>query len=211
KKIAGLPAVPLPLHARAFLEKLPALPNGAATVAALQPLLQRSATVTRLRRAALVAGCLALPMLTLFGGVLAVQMTKKLQSRQPEIMELSQLLSIRGGVRMAAHMPGVGKKAGPDDRLFAVYIAHHYRQTITNESKWSSLHAITMITGENRRFAEQSLVDHSGVTEKEITEATKALQPMLKNVKEFNFSQKPWFPFLACGLSLIIYVGIPPL
>ena len=211
KKGAALPAVPLPLHARAFLEKLPALPNVEAAVAALQPLLRHSAAVSRLRRAALIAGCLAFPMLALVGVVFGTRMMKRWQNRQPEIMELSQLLSIRSGLRMAAHMPGVGTNAGPDDRLFAVYIAHHYRQAITNESKWSSLHAITMITGEKRRFAEQSLVEHPGATDKEIAEADQAMQPLLKNARTFDFSQRSWFPFLAGGLSLIIYVGIPAL
>ena len=56
-KAAGDVALPLPLHARTFLKGLAQMPGADAVAAALKPLLGRVAAVSRLRRAALLAGC----------------------------------------------------------------------------------------------------------------------------------------------------------
>ncbi len=60
---AGEPAVPLPLHARNLLTNLPQFSNADAVAGAIKPLLKRVASVSRLRRAAVVAACLAFPVL----------------------------------------------------------------------------------------------------------------------------------------------------
>ena len=60
-KTAGEVAVPLPLHARDFLKNLPQLSDADAVAGAIQPLLQRVTAVSRLRRAAVVAGCWPFP------------------------------------------------------------------------------------------------------------------------------------------------------
>ena len=65
-KTAGEAAVPLPLHARNFLKSLPQLSDADAVAGALKPLLQRVTSVSRWRRAAVVAGCVAFPVLDEF-------------------------------------------------------------------------------------------------------------------------------------------------
>ena len=62
-KAAGDVALPLPLHARTFLKSLSQMAGADAVAAALKPLLSRVAAVSRLRRAALVAGCIVFPLM----------------------------------------------------------------------------------------------------------------------------------------------------
>jgi hypothetical protein len=63
-------AVPVPLHARTFLEGLPTLQDFGPLIGGLKPLLRKVASVSRLRRFAIVAGCAFLAILV--GGGLIV-------------------------------------------------------------------------------------------------------------------------------------------
>ena len=62
-----------------------------------------------------------------------------------------------------------GKNAQlPTDSQFAIYIAQHYRGIITNEATWSSPFVLSMVKGEGRKFAEQSVAQHPAPTEAEM-------------------------------------------
>jgi hypothetical protein len=205
-KAAGEVAVPLPLHARAFLKNLPQLFDANAVLVALKPLLSRVAEVSRLRRAAVVAGCLAFPVLASFGMMLGVSWMREWSRNNPGLEELNRLLSVRSGMRL------FGKKANaPTDRQFAIYIAAHYRDAITNQASWSSALTLTMIKGEARRFAEQSVADHPVPTENEIAEADAAVKSFLPKPGMADPTKQQWFPLVVFAATLAIYVGIPAL
>jgi uncharacterized RDD family membrane protein YckC len=201
-------AAPLPLHARSFLKSLPSLPNVEAVAATLKPLLQRVTTVSRLRRAGLVAGCIAFPLVASVGLAAGMQVYKKWVQGQPEIGDLAQVLNIRA----AMNMPFFRNNSHPDDRKFAIYIASHYRATITNTNEWATFYALSSINGKNRQFAEQSLVDHPNPTEKEINEVNTALKPLVSpRDGSAKVMFQPWFPFVVFIASLGIYVCLPAL
>lgn len=201
-------AVPLPLHVRAFLARLPELPDAAAVKAAIKPLLQRPAVVTRVRRAALVVGCLAFPLISTAGLVLSLHMMQSWNRKNPGILELSQLLDVRS----AMHRFGPSGKA-PDDRQFAIFIATHYRPLITNTEAWSQPLALAMIKDDGRRFAEQSLTN-TAPTGEEIAGAEKALKPFVEGTPfSFTSDGKQWKGFsttIVSGLFLA-YGAIPAL
>jgi eukaryotic-like serine/threonine-protein kinase len=209
----GAVSRPLPLHARAFLEKLPALPDITTIVATLAPLLQHVTAVSRLRRAGVVGGCLVFPFVAAIGMVAGLCMLDNFQRSQPELAEMSQLLQQRQGLRLAARFSGGRAPAGPEDRLFAIYVAAHYRPAITNSGSWSSVYALTMINGEGRRFAEESIRQYLAPTEGELREATKAITPLLEAAKSqmSGFVGKPWFVPMMGGMCLVLYVGLPAL
>jgi len=200
--------LPLPLHARAFLQKLPALVGANAVAVALKPLLNRVATVSRLRRAALVAGCIALPVLACGGGYFGLAFLQELTRKNPGLMDLNVLLQMRTSARFFA-----GKHANlPTDRQIAVYIAQHYRGTITNEAKWSGPYALAMIRGEARKFAEQSVAEHPAPTEAEIKEADAAVgKRMPEGQSPFVGKPPPAMPVLVLGVALLFYVAFPAL
>jgi hypothetical protein len=194
-------------HGRKFLDQLSTSANAEAIVAALTPLLQKVAVVSRWRRLAVVAACAAFPALAGIGMMFGLQMFDRLQRNQPDVLPLSSLL----GQRAAMRSPWMKGRSGPDDRLVAIYTANHFRQTITNATTWSNAFVLSLISGESRRFAEQSVVDHPHPTESEIQEAETALKPYVKASKPLGFLQERWSPLLMAGVALLFYVGFPAL
>jgi len=199
--------VPLPLSARDVLTKLPGFATTEALVVALEPLMQQVASVSRWRRLGLVAGCALFPLIAGFGMLFGSAMIARWERQQPGLCELSQLLRLRG----AMHLPWTRQNASIDDRAFAVYIASHHRDLVTNPEVWSSVYALAMVQGTGRRFAEKSVADHPEPTAEEVREATARLQPLLVDQQAFSLTRNPWFPLVACGVALIVYVGIPAL
>ncbi len=203
---AGDVPVPLPLHARDFLKRLPQLSDAGAVATALKPLLSRLAVVSRWRRVAVVAGCVALPLFATAMSLLGFAALEKWNQAYPGLMDLGALLQQRSTMQFfgkAERMPG--------DQQYAVYIATHYRSLITNEAAWSGPIARATIKGDARRFAEQSVVEHPAPGEKEIAEAEAALKPYAGRVTPPDFSVQPIFPLIVINVTLAIYVGIPAL
>ncbi len=261
-KAAGDVAVPLPLHARAFLKSLSQMAgdatgvrpsSGAATfatsgvsglssvpggprlaapedgrtpprahaegqasgaragadavVAALKPLLNRVAVVSRLRRAALVGGCLVIPVLACGGGFFTLRFLHDITQQYPGLMDLSGLLQTRTSARFWG-----GKNVKlPDDRLYSIYIACHYSGLITNGAAWSSPLVLTMIKGDARKFAEQSVTEHPAPTEAEIAEAEAAVGKYVSKQQFFPEKLPPGLPVMVLAASLLFYVGLPAL
>jgi hypothetical protein len=196
----------MPLHARDFLKKLPQLPDTAAVMTALKPLLHRVAVVSRLRRAAVAMGCIAFPLFVGVSMMFGMTLIRKWNQQYPGLMELSTLLQQRS----ASHRFGQPGRA-PTDPQFAVFIATHYRSVITNDAAWSGPLGLTMVKGDARRFAERSIAEHAVVTEQEIAEADAALKPYANPAAFSDFFKQPGFLFGMAAGVLVIYVGIPAL
>jgi hypothetical protein len=204
---ANAATVPLPLHARHFLDGLPQFPDADAVAGALQPLLSRLAGVTRWRRAGIVAGCLAFPLLAGFGVIFGLTTMEQWNRNNPGLMDLNTLLQ----QRTVMNSRWVKNQPHPTDRQFAIYIASHYRGVITNEDSWTGMFTLATIKGESRQFAERSIAEHPAPTEEEIKEADAALKKHLAKAQQFDFSKKPWLPLFVIGVTLAIYVCIPAL
>lgn len=203
-----VPAVPLPLHARNCLTSLPQLATADAIAGALKPLLRRPAAVSRWRRAAVVAGCLAFPVLA---GFFIGLLLNLMYEAYPGLMQLSMVLQQRQAnpwfpkTKNGAITPGDGKKA-ITDRQVAIFIASHYRATVADEAVWNSPFALSMIKDEQRRFAEKSVAEYPAPTKEEIAGADAALKPY-RDVLE-----APPPPLLLMILGILaIYVCIPAL
>jgi hypothetical protein len=206
-KAAGDVALPLPLHARAFLKSLAQMAGADAVAVALKPLLGRVAAVSRLRRAALVGGCIAFPLMACAGGFFGLSYLQDLTQKNPGLMELSTLLQMRTSARFWG-----GKNAQlPTDRQLAIYIAHHYSGLITNQTSWSSWMVVSMIKGDARKFAEQSVAEHPAPTETEIKEADAAVDKRLPKQQFFDGKPSPALGAMVLASSLLFYVGLPAL
>jgi hypothetical protein len=199
--------LPLPLHARAFLKSLSQMASADAVAASLKPLLNRVAAISRLRRAALIAGCLAFPALAGIGGYFGLTFMQELTRKNPGLLDLGTLLQVRTSGRFWG-----GKNAKlPTDRQFAIYIAHHYRGLITNAASWSNPYVLAMIKGEARTFAEQSVAEHTAPTEAEIKEADAAVEKHVPKQQFFAEKLPPAMPVMVIIGSLLLYVGLPAL
>jgi hypothetical protein len=206
-KAAGDVAVPLPLHARVFLKSLSQMAGADAVTAALKPLLSRAAVVSRLRRAALVCGCIVFPLIACGGGFFALSFLQDLTRKSPGVMELNSLLQVRTSGRFWG-----GKNAQlPSDRQIGIYIGQHYRGLITNAVAWSSPMALVLVKGDGRKFAEQSVAEYAAPTEAEIADAEASVGKFVP--KQQFFAEKPpsGLPVMVLAASLLFYVGLPAL
>lgn len=195
----------IPLHARRFLETLPALAGADEIAAAIRPLLRRVAEVTRLRRSLIVAGCVAFPLVACLAGMLGVSMMQNWQQKNPELTALTQVLNIW----RTKNMPWVPKDQLPSDRLTGIYIAAHFGGLITNEPVWSGTLARMLIQPDARAFAERSLTEYAAPTAEEIKEAEKRLAPFVKQPGLENMPSPALLTPFILWFALLIYVGVP--
>jgi hypothetical protein len=112
-------------------------------------------------------------------------------------------------MRTSARFWGGKNMQMPADRQIAIYIAHHYRGMITNQASWSSPFVLSMIKGDARRFAEQSIAEHPAPTEEEIKEADAAVGKFVPKNQPFAGKPPPWLPAFVLWGSLAFYVCIP--
>lgn len=195
----GAPAVRLPLHARDFLRRLrvsPDLYRGDE----LALLTRRAPAVTRLRRAAVLLGCIAFPVFTVVSVLVGTRLIAGWQAQQPGLMELSNLLQARRtlGMFKAAHRPS--------DRQFQVYIYNHYSQLVTNSEAWASGIALTLVTGESRKFAEDSVKLNPPLLPGETEQSEKAVVPFAQGAPKLPMKD---MVLMMGPVSLLIYVGLP--
>jgi hypothetical protein len=106
-----------------------------------------------------------------------------------------------------AGMPGQMHREAITDRQFAIYIASHYRTLITDDASWNSPMVLSLIKGDARRFAEQSVAEHPAPTEQEIADADAALEPHLS---QFRTAAMPR-PIIMTAILLAVYVCLPAL
>jgi len=197
--------VRMPIHARAFLKGVAHAAGADAVAAGLKPLLNRPAAVSRLRRAALVGGCVAFPLLSCFGGYFGMRFLQELTQKNPGVMELNALLQMRSTARLF----GLKNAQLPTDRQLGIYIAHHYRGLITNTASWSNPMVIAMIKGQGREFAEQSVADYPSPTAAEIKEADAVVGKHVPKQTPFGDKLSPALLVLIVTATLFIYVAIP--
>ncbi len=203
----GEVAAPLPLHARTFLKGLAQMAGAEAVAATLKPLLSRPAAVSRLRRAALVGGCVAFPVLACAAGVFGFSFMHELVRKNPGVMDLANVLQLRSTARFF----GAKHAKLPTDREIEIYIASHFRGTITNEATWSNPYVLALIKNDGRTFAEKSVTDYPAPTEGEIKEADDAVGKLLPKTQPFTGKITPAVPAMVLTMSLAVYVGIPAL
>jgi eukaryotic-like serine/threonine-protein kinase len=209
-EVARAAAEPVPVHARKFLDSMPGLPTAQAVAETLKPLLHKLAEVTRARRAVLLAGCIVFPVLLAGIASFSMRIWNRWQHNHPQVMEVYQLLNNRLAQRMGFMPKSVPKV---EDRLFAIYIASHYRAAITNTAIWHSNIASAMITGENRQFAEKSLVDYPNPTSNEVAEAAETLKHYIPNAElkamQEQMRTAAWMPLVVAGSILLVFVCWP--
>jgi uncharacterized RDD family membrane protein YckC len=199
------PTVPLPVHARNFLQGMVKL-SPEVMAASLKSLLQRAAAVSRARRTAIVAGCVMFPVLASVGWFFGMHMLEQLEKTSPGLLQLNSLLAVR-----AVYMSPSKRSSFPEDRLVSIYIANHYRVTITNAA-WSGPMTLAMIKGDARTFAEHSVAEHPTLTPAEIQEADAAVDKFVFKGGLFgNGEMRQWFWLGMFAGSLAVYVAVPAL
>jgi hypothetical protein len=170
----AIPAAPLPLHAREFLDLLRDASGVEPVAAQLAGLLNKVAAVTRLRRLGLVAGCAFLPVASAAALSFGFWLYANWIQSQPTLAGLEHWLGQLEQVqsRPQAHRD---QNAGVAAAL-EIYIAGHFGATITNPATWSDLRATRFINGRHQRLARELMARHASVSEAERTNALAVLR-----------------------------------
>jgi eukaryotic-like serine/threonine-protein kinase len=197
------PELPIALHARKFLRQLPQLAGCDVVLTTLRPLLHKPAEISQRRRIAVVAACLAFPLLVGVTSILGARFVGEMNRAHPGVMELNALLQQRGAIK---RFPGT--RQPPSDNQYGIYIANHYGATITNPAIWAAPYSLAIIKGEARRFAEQSAASFSNAGEADLANAESAVRPFAPKLDEFQLSSGK-LPRIVVSFSLGIYVALP--
>jgi hypothetical protein len=195
----------MPLYARSFLQSLPCFPSPEAATLALKPLLNKVAGISRLRRAAVVVSIAAIPLMMCCSIMFGLTVLQRTQQSNPRLIELSQVLNFRNVHGMFGQ-----KNGSPTDRQFAVYIANHFRDVITNQDSWQSSSSLLWIRGDRRHFAEQSLDLSPAPTAEESEKADSIIKKRVRFTDFGKFQTKSNMLGMT-AIGLIIYVSFPAL
>ena len=206
-------AVPLPLHARSVLHEPPSTEGAEHFARRLKPLLGKPAWVSRPKRLALLAICIA-PLL-FFAGImfLGLLMFQGWLEGHPDVAPLGYCLR---------EVEKLERASGPADdvqaqqrRALEVYVAGRFGDTISDPAFWSHGYAKDLFTEDWREIAERAVAAHPNPPAGEVAEATARLQPFLDEMPE----GLPGFPVgvpqtlvfaLAGGLgNLLVFVAVP--
>jgi uncharacterized RDD family membrane protein YckC len=194
-------AVPLPLHARTFLEGLPALQDFGTLIGCLKPLLEKAPSVTRWRRLGLTAVSGFLPILAAVGTLLMLVVVRNFARGEPDIEPLRNCL-------MRIAMMGDPPRSERDRQqrqALESYIAGRFRGTISDPASWSGLYAKSFIPEPWRETAERIIATRPAPSEKELAEATALVTPILDEMKPFGFPFTPMMsPFVALSWAWIV-------
>jgi len=209
-------AAPLPLDARAVLNELPASPGPALPVGELKPLLLEVAFVSRRRRLLVVAGCVVVPtLLTALFFAVMFGVERWLQEH-PDIMPLRYCLSRLGTLDKASLSADEDRER--EREALTVYIAGHFRRTISDPAMLSDACTNGIMRDHQRRLAERILAAHpTSPSEQEVDEAAVLLGPFLDKaphqLTDTMFEHMPLSVY-ALGLwggQLLLEAAIPSL
>jgi len=167
--------------------------------------LQRAPAVTRWRRAVILGGCAAAPLLMGISLLFGARMMEQWNQQNPGIMDLSSLL----GQHAMLNSRFMKEQPHPTDRQFSIYIASHYRSVITNDAVWTGAYTLMLVKGDDRKFAERSVAEYPSPSAVEIKDAEAALKKYLPDSHALDFIKRPTEPFLMAGGALAIYVCLP--
>lgn len=209
-------AAPLPMHAKAVLNRLPASPGPTLPVGRLKPLLLEVATVSRLRRLMVLAGCLVLPtvLTAVFFAVLFGN--ERWLEEHPDILPLRTCLKRLETYEKEATLADVDREQ--ERKALEVYIAGHFRMTISDPALLADACANGIMRDHQRRRAERILADHPiSPTEQEVNAAADLLRPFLDKAPRqladimFVYMSLPVYGLCLWGGQLLLEVAIPSL
>jgi hypothetical protein len=209
---ASATGVPLPLHASRFLETLSPDADLNQCVAALRPLLSLPARTTRAKRALLLGGALAFPVLVagLAWGITAFK--RSVLNAAPELATLNECLTHYDQLQRKATSQAGQKE---DLEAFEIYIAGRLAHLVNNTLQWDNPVTKAVIVPRLREEAEQIIGRKHSVGAEELAAASARLEQFFKKSPELaarEAIQNPnlFLAALAVGyISTAIFVIIP--
>lgn len=196
-------SVPLPLHASRFLETLKPDTDLSLTQTALRQLLPLPAQISRARRALLLAGALAFPIVVvgLAWGISTVR--RNLLYAAPELATLNECLT---HYHLLKHEPSATQMARSEDiDAFETYIAGRFAHLITNSAQWDNPITRAIIGSPLREEAEQIVSRKTSPGTAELAAASARLEQFFKKPPELAAREALQQPNLFLGSLAVGY------
>jgi hypothetical protein len=208
-------SAPLALHARRFLEHMTSAADLNAILSGLKPLLDRSATISRARRLALLAitWLLAFPLLALLTTLVARQFLAARLSVAPEEAALRQCLFQLDALQQQADAGG--SKAREYERALEIYVAGRFAPVIAHARGWNM--TWLAIPEKLHRNGQRILAATPAPSMEQFTQAKATVEPRLGQPSRtqaivrdvMTHGAPPGLWFLIAQLLSILFVVIP--
>ena len=208
-----VPSVPLPLHASRFLETLKRDADLSQCVAGLRTLLPLPARISRGRRALLLAGVLAFPIVAAGLAWGLTTFKRNILLAAPELATLNECLTHYDQLKRAAKSQKPAH--GEDLEAFEIYIAARFAPLVTNTAQWNNPVTRAVIPSPLREEAEEILQRKASPGAAELATASARLEQFFKKPPELaarDALQNPNFFLgaLAVGYGVtVLFVIIP--
>lgn len=199
-------AAPVPLHARAVLDRLPACSGPALPADAFKPLLQKVGQISRVRRLGLLLGSIAFPSLflafTAFGFLIQDQWLQK----HPDVATLRHCV-LKLEMLKEKKTPTVEELATRHD--LEIYIATVLRDSVRDDKLMTGAAARGVIVPQWRAVAEEAVAARANVSDTDANEAVARLRPFLDKCPSGFAGMFPipipffvFFVFFSLGVTL---------
>jgi hypothetical protein len=208
-------ALPLPLCARGFFQRLDTATDAGQIWERLKALAGKAARITRGRRLAMLAIALSFPALTALMMVFGNALMRTKENMEIVVLQncLTQFKSLGPAGTNSAGQP----EAGDDKRRrLEIYLAGRFRPLVTNPVEWDGVMAKSLLLPEQRAMAEKIVAAHPAISPDEFAEAEAAVNsqyPVIATMAQMpaGFLGTSWMlPAILYG-SMLVYVIIPSL
>jgi uncharacterized RDD family membrane protein YckC len=202
----------LPLHAFPILTGIAQLPPTEQTAAALSGVLRKRVRVSRMRRLALVAVCLAFPLVTSLVPYFFTVFVRQWEKAMPNVATIHSLMELITENPLINSSKKTLK--GAEREAVEILIASKYAADIENPAVWDSLYANNTILPWERVAAKKILEQRKPSSADEVAESEAIVEAILKKRGESRpLSQlHPLMALLSfMTASTIMYAAAPAL
>ncbi len=180
-------AVPLPPHAREILRDLEQGPFPGSLPERIRHGFNHFARVSMGRRGGVLMGCCGVPLVAAALGVIGFFIALQVTQGHSATTQLRQALDRWETLSSAASTDRTNQSVPLEQKAFEVYVAGHFRSTITNPEAWSDLPG-ALIPTEQRKVAEDWISRRPPPSEADLEEAAKVVEPYLKSHETFDWN-----------------------
>jgi uncharacterized RDD family membrane protein YckC len=209
---------PLPVEARALLNRLPAAEELDLVCEELKRLVRRTPAITRVRRAAMLCTTAGIPFLLAAFATAGMYLVNQWSEGHPEISELRYCLLYLDSKlnKQNAHPHQADQRPAPavERAAMEVYIAGKFRPVITDRKIWNGFMGLT-IPQPHRKLAERIIAERPAPSDEQLQEKLATMEPILKEIAALQQASHELPPvavgsiqFLAIWLIFVALAGL---
>lgn len=174
------------------------------------------ASVSHLRRLAMLGIVVAFPTFTTAMAAVSFRSILTMPQRSPEIVALrTTMLAKKSAEDEAKEAGATTNEAHVDKKVWEVYIAGRFRDIVSDKNRWNSFDALT-ISADDRKMIEQIVERNPSMSQEQVNDAAAAVQPYIKrheNVAQMSHGPRFWMMLIPgqFAITWLMFVATPSL